>query len=285
MDHRIIERSGRDVLGEGPTWIPDEDSLFWVDIVGQRLWSLTLADHKIRSWPMPEKICWVVPRAGRRDLLAGFKSGIAALTLDPLSIDPIVAPEADRPENRLNDAKVDGAGRLWFGSKDDRDEDASGAFYRMDGRLVPERVDDGYGVTNGPTFSADGDWLYHTDSAARLIYRFRLEEGGRLGPREDHIRFEDEWGYPDGMTTDADGCLWVAHWAGGRISRFDPAGRRMTSVALPAANITSCAFAGPALDRLFVTSAALNDDASAHGGALFEVDAGVRGMAPVPFGG
>jgi len=285
MEHRIVDRAARDILGEGPCWSPDHGRLFWVDIVGQRLWSLTLEDGGSRSWDMPEKICWAIPRAGRNDLIVGFKSGVAALRLDSVVIEPIVAPEPERPHNRLNDAKVDAAGRLWFGSKDDRDEEASGAFYRMDARLRPERVDDGYGVTNGPTFSPDGAWLYHTDSAARTIHRFALHDDGSLGAREEFIRFEEEWGYPDGMTTDADGCLWVAHWAGGRLSRFDATGRRMRSVVLPAANITSCAFAGDALDRLFVTSASLDDPASAHGGALFELEAGVRGLPPTSFGG
>ena len=99
------------------------------------------------------------------------------------------------------------------------------------------------------------------------------------------LQFEPGWGAPDGMTTDCEGHLWIAHWGGARISRFDPDGRLVLSIALPATNITSCAFAGPGLDRLFVTSASLATDDGPEQGVLFEVDAGVRGLPPTAFTG
>jgi len=284
-EYRIVPRDTTDILGEGPVWIASRERLFWVDIIGQRLWALALADDRIESWAMPERIGWVVERSGTPDLLAGLKSGIVALSLDPVSIRPLHAPEPDRPDNRLNDAQVDAAGRLWFGSKDDHDQEASGAFYRLDPGGRPVRVDDGYRVTNGPAFSPDGTVLYHTDSGPRLVYRFAVAADGTLGPREIFLRFEAGWGSPDGMTTDAEGCLWIAHWGGGRVTRFDPAGRAMRSVALPATNITSCAFAGDDMDRLFVTSSSIDAGGSPFAGALFEVDAGVVGGPTYRFGG
>lgn len=282
---RIITQEDRDTLGEGPVWSASRQCLFWVDIVGQRLRSWNAGDGAFRCWPMPEPIGWVVERAGRADLLAGFRSGIAALALDPFGIVRLHAPELDRPHNRLNDAKVDATGRLWFGSKDDRDEAESGAFYRLDPGGAPIRVDDGYRVTNGPAFSPDGRTLYHSDSGRRLIYRFALLPDGGLGPRETFVVFEDAWGYPDGMTVDAEGHVWVAHWDGGRITRFDPAGRPVRSIPLPATNITSCTFGGERLDRLFVTSAALGVEHEPLAGALFEVDPGVLGLPTTPFAG
>jgi xylono-1,5-lactonase len=280
----IVERNERDELGEGPTWCPDGNRLLWVDIFGQRLWSLSLADGRIASWTMAERICWVVESRAHAGLLAGFKSGVAELHLDPVRIEPLLAPEPERPDNRLNDAKVDGTGRLWFGSKDDRDLEASGALYSLaGGELI--RHDDGYQVTNGPAFSPDRRFLYHTDSGRGIVYRFGLTAAGSLGPREEFIRFEEEWGFPDGMTTDADGCLWIAHWGGGRVSRFDPDGQLVRSVYLPATNITSCAFADENLDRMFVTSASLGTTGEPHAGALFEIDPGVKGLAPTPFAG
>ncbi|KAB7644872.1 SMP-30/gluconolactonase/LRE family protein [Polymorphobacter fuscus] len=279
-DYRIVPRDAHDILGEGPVWSARRNALLWVDIMGQQLWSLSLADDRITSWPMPERIGWVVERAGRDDLLAGFKSGIVTLALDPLCIAPLHRPEPDRPHNRLNDAKVDAAGRLWFGSKDDRDQDASGALYRLDPGGTPVRIDDGYKVTNGPAFSPDGRWLYHTDSGLGRVYRFALGDDGSLGPRALFIQFETGWGSPDGMTIDADGHLWIAHWGGGRISRFDPAGRLVDSVALPATNITSCAFAGPGLDRLFATSSTIDAEGEPDAGALFEIRTGVIGLPP-----
>ena len=281
---RIIARDGVDELGEGPLWSAGTGRLLWVDIMGQHVRALDLASGAVNGWAMPERVGWV---AERRDgtLLAGFKSGIVALTLDPVAATPFAQPEADRPHNRLNDAKVDTAGRLWFGSKDDRDREPLGALYRLDPDGAVTRMDDGYHVTNGPTFSPDGRWLYHSDSGRRRVYRFALGTDGSLGEREDFITFADDWGYPDGMTADAEGCLWIAHWDGARVSRFDPDGALMRSIALPARNVTSCAFAGAALDRLFVTSAAIDSPGTPADGALFEVDAGVAGLAPTAFAG
>ena len=261
--YNVIGRDGIDQLGEGPTWSDATQRVYWVDITGQAVNALDLASRDVMRWPMPEPVGWVVERHGRTDLLAGFKSGIAALTLDPVAISPLLRPEADRPQNRLNDAKVDAAGRLWFGSKDDEGDGASGALYHLGVDASPVRVDDGYLVANGPTFSLDGCHLYHTDSGRRAVYRFALDADGTLGPRESFITFEDAWGYPDGMTTDAEGGLWIAHWGGARISRFDPAGTLIQSYPLPARNITSCAFAGNDLDRLFVTSAAVDSTSAA----------------------
>ncbi|MEG3086935.1 SMP-30/gluconolactonase/LRE family protein [Sphingomonas sp. PB4P5] len=278
----IIDRRGIDQLGEGPTWSPSTQRVYWVDIVGQALNALDLSTLNVTRWPMPERIGWAVERYDRGDLLAGFKSGIVELSLDPVTIRPLLSPEPDHPGNRLNDAKVDSAGRLWFGSKHDEDREPSGALYRLDadGRLT--QVDDGYAVTNGPAFSPDGRYLYHADSGRREVYRFAVDAAGTVGPRELLITFEESWGYPDGMTTDADGGLWIAHWGGGRISRFDPAGQLVRSHMLPAVNITSCTFAGDRLDRLFVTSAALDSPGGAADGALFEIDPGVHGLPPTP---
>jgi sugar lactone lactonase YvrE len=146
-------------------------------------------------------------------------------------------------------------------------------------------ADSGYRVANGPTFSRGGRFVYHTDSAKRLIYRFERVPGGRLEGKEILIRFEESWGYPDGMTTDAEGCLWVAHWDGGRVSRFSPEGTLERSIELPVSRVTSCCFAGPNLDRMFVTTASVGREEQPMAGALFEIDPGVKGLPSTPFPG
>ncbi|TPG41068.1 SMP-30/gluconolactonase/LRE family protein [Sphingomonas koreensis] len=281
----IIDRAARDWLGEGPLWVARLNCLFWVDILAPKLWSFSLATGAIESWPMPEPIGWIVERADREDFLIGLASGVARLALDPFVIEPIVDPEPDRPDNRLNDAKVDHRGRLWLGTKSDGSPESKGALYRLDPDLSVSRHDDGYGVTNGPAFSPDGAHFYHSDSAIRTVYRFTLEADGALADKQAFIRFEEDWGFPDGMTVDRDGGLWIAHWAGGRVSRFTADGALDRSIALPAANITSCCFAGVALDRLFVTSAAMDDGAGTAAGCLFEVETGQTGLAARAFAG
>jgi len=168
---------------------------------------------------------------------------------------------------------------------DDRQESAIGALYRLDPGFSWSRHDDDYRVANGPTFSADGRLLYHTDSLRRTVYAFDMAEDGRLTGKRPFIRFEDSWGYPDGMCTDVEGRIWIAHWDGGRVSCFSPDGRLERSIALPASRITSCAFGGGDFDRLFVTSSAQGVEHEPLAGALFEVDAGTRGVAPYTFAG
>ncbi|MEQ7873117.1 SMP-30/gluconolactonase/LRE family protein [Sphingomonas sp. ASV193] len=283
MAVRIVPTAIRCRLGEGPTWVPRLNALLWVDIVGRRIHRLDLESDETSSLDLPEPVGWIVERAGRDDYLIGLASGVAVFDLDNGTVERLLPIEPDTADTRLNDAKVDPAGRLWTGTKDDTDRAAIGALYRIMPDLSVEQVDAHYGVTNGPTFSPDGRTLYHTDSAARRVYAFDLDAHGAVRDRRLWLQFEEAWGYPDGMTTDAEGCLWIAHWGGARVSRFSPRGEWLRSIALPVSNVTSCCFAGGALDRLFVTTAMIDEEPDS--GALFEVDAGVSGIAPTPFAG
>lgn len=282
---QAIARDCADMVGEGPIWSAARNAILWVDIYGMKLHQMALDSGAITSWQVPERIGWVIERKGRRDFIAGLKSGFAFLSLEPFRIEPIGSPEPDRPHNRLNDAKTDSMGRIWAGSMDDRQEQASGALYRLDPDLRWSRHDDGYQVANGPTFSPDGGTMYHADTSRRIVYAFPLDAGGQLGPRRNFLTFEEEWGYPDGMTTDSEGGIWIAHWGGARISRFTPDGNLDRSIAIPAPNVTSIVFAGPRLDRMFVTSAAHGCQGEPCAGALFEVSCGAVGCAALPFAG
>lgn len=281
---RVVERADRDRLGEGLWWSARDDALWWCDILGQRLHRLTLADGAVRSWNMPEPIGWVIERDGAPGFVAGFRSGVVGLTLDPLNITPLIDPEPDRPGNRLNDAKADRFGRVWFGTMKMTPDEPVGSLYRLDPDGAVGRHDRGYGVCNGPAFSPTGYVMYHTDSVAGRVYRFDLHNDGTLGARALFIQFEEGWGSPDGMTCDADGGLWIAHWEGARVSRFHPDGRLDRSIALPTARITNVVFAGADLNRMFVTSA-MGDPDDPHAGALFELDSGAVGILPWRFAG
>jgi xylono-1,5-lactonase len=282
---RVAAGEQRNVLGEGPTWSASRGVLFWVDIFGKTIHQLSLTRGATAEWSVPERVGFVVERKARPELLVGLKSGVASFSLDSMALEPVCSPEVDRPQNRLNDAKVDPCGRLWFGSKDDDDREASGALYRLDPDLQYCRQDDGYRVTNGPAFSADGRTMWHADSLKRVIYVFDIDSKGSACNRRTFVDFPSEWGLPDGMTVDAESCLWVAHWGGARISRFTPNGELDRVIHLPATQITSIAFAGESLDRMFVTSARLGCENEPLAGALFEVHPGVRGVTPTAFAG
>ena len=184
----------------------------------------------------------------------------------------------------MNDGKADAQGQIWCGTMDMAEESDSGSLYRLTPDLVWQQMDTGYRVPNGPAFSPCGKWLYHSDTARRIMYRFaRTAEG--IADRQPFISFTDADGYPDGMTVDADGHIWVAHWGGGRISRFTPDGKLDRAIALPARQVTNICFAGPDLDRMFVSSAAIGLDATPYDGGLFEVDCGGRGLPTHLFAG
>jgi sugar lactone lactonase YvrE len=272
-------------LGEGPLWSARDNAIYWVDIIGQSLHRLSLADSKVSSWQMPEKIGWVVERRSKPGFIAGFQSGFVELTLEPFAIRPIADPEPHYPGNRMNDCTVDRDGRIWAGTMDVEIVNPTGSLYRLDQEFRIRRMDSDYLVTNGPAINLAHDRMYHTDTGRGTVYRFELTASGEIANRGVFLQFPQEWGLPDGMTVDAEDHLWIAHWGGGRVSRFTPQGELDRAVKLPASQITCCVFAGENLDRMFVTSAAQGRRDEPLAGALFEIDPGVRGIAPHLFAG
>jgi sugar lactone lactonase YvrE len=282
---QVIDTAPRCRLGEGPLWSDRQQALFWVDILGQSVFRLRLEDAQVARWDMPEMIGWLIEREHGAGFVAGFQSGFAYLELDPLRIRPIANPEPECTDHRMNDAKADVHGRIWAGTMPVAADRPTGALYRLDAQGRVTCWDRGYIVTNGPAFSADGRFAYHNDSGRALVYRFELDADGGLCNRSVFLEFGPQDGKPDGMTVDAEGGLWIAMWGGARVSRFTPDGLCDRSIGLPASQITSCCFAGPALDRLFVTSASEGVRDEPLAGSLFEVDARVRGFPARRFSG
>jgi sugar lactone lactonase YvrE len=275
------------VLGEGPQWVARDSALWWVDIKGQEIfrWS----DGALDRWETPLRIGSLLPRASG-GFIAGTDQGIAAI--DPLEnrFDILFNPEADRRTNRFNDGKVDRQGHLWVGSMDDEENQASGAFYRIGPDLACVRVDDGYRVTNGPAFSPDGTTVYVNDSARQKTFSCALREDGSLTAKSVLKQWGEGDGYPDGMTVDSEGCLWIAFWDGWCVRRVSPEGEVLRTVRLPVARPTSPAFGGAGLDQLFVTSASIGlcrgEIAEQPGaGGTFLCAVGVTGLAERPFAG
>ena len=277
------------VLGEGPVWDEEEEALYWVDIKAAAVHRYAPASGATQSWPMPERI-GCIARRRQGGFVAGLKSWFAFLDLPSARIEPIGDPEPDLPGNRFNDGKCDAAGRFWAGTMDDNEENPTGSLYRLDPDCRWHRIDRGYVVTNGPAFSPDGRTLYHTDSVGRTIYAFDLSPDGSVSSKRSFIEIPTDAGYPDGMTVDSEGHLWVAHWGGWRLTRFRPDGTIERAIELPVAQVTSCAFGGAALDTLYVTTASIGLDAKARAkqplaGGLFELPVGVQGLPSPRFAG
>jgi xylono-1,5-lactonase len=279
--HRVVAQT-RDRLGEGACYDASRDQLYWVDILGHRLHRYALGSEAVEHWSFSEPVCFAVPRR-EGGLLLGLASGLYVLEEADPSIAPALLWALGDDTHRLNDALVDPDGGLWFGVMQHDARESTGRLLHFDGRTVTV-VDEGYLVPNGPAFDPTTSTLYHADSARRCVYAYHLNNARRMTERRVHIQFEAGDGLPDGMTIDADGFLWVAHWGGSRVSRFDPEGRIERVVALPVSQVTNCAFAGRDLDRLFVTSAADGVD-EPLAGALFEIHPGVRGRSAVEFSG
>jgi sugar lactone lactonase YvrE len=276
------------LLGEGPAWDSATGALTFVDIKGRRAFRWREEDG-LEEFPTAARVGSLLPRASG-GYIAGTDRGIAAIDLDRDRFELLFDPEEERETNRFNDAKVDRTGRLFAGTMDDEEREASGAFYRIDKNLACTRVDDGFRVTNGPAFSLDGKIMYANDSALQVTYRYDLAPDGTPLNRRELARFGEGEGYPDGMTVDAEGCLWIAFWDGWCLRRLSPDGERLSELRVPVQRPTSCTFGGPSLDRLFITSARIGLAeaelaAQPMAGGLFMTLAGVQGIADRPFAG
>ena len=276
------------VLGEGPVWVALETALYWVDIKGRKIFRLD-ERGKLERWETPFRVGSLAPRAGG-GFIAGTDHGIGSVDLETGRFEIVQDPEADLPDNRLNDGKVDRHGRFWAGSMDDTEKAATGSLYRVDPDLRVTRIDEGYRVANGPAFSPAGDLMYHNDSGRRVTYVFDLDDDGNASNRRVLATYGADEGYPDGMTVDAEACLWIAFWDGWCVRRYSPEGQCMAKIEMPVARPTSCAFGGPDLDRLYITSANIGLDQAARSaqpqaGGLFMASPGVRGVSEIPFAG
>lgn len=281
-------------LGEGALWSPRLQALWWVDILGRRLHQCDAQGQSRRSWQLDEEVSAVAEGRGERLLLA-LRRGFARFA--PFEAEAIPrylhCPRQELPGNRFNDGKCDPQGRFWAGSMDFDAVAPTGTLYRFDAdaRCTPQ--DSGFPVCNGPAWSLDGRTLYFNDTvgARTLSYDFDPVSGGVSGRRVWREWDRDAEGLPDGMTTDAEGCLWIAHWGGSSVTRHDPVGGELLArIELPVTQVTSCAFGGPQLRTLFITSAAVGLDAAQRAaqplaGGLFAVDVDVAGLPAAVYGG
>jgi len=240
-------------LGEGPLWSARERAVWFVDIKGRYVHRYDEATRTRQSWPAPEEVGFIVVASGGR-FICGLKSGLYLFTPENGSFQLLTLVDSDRPNNRLNDAHVDAAGRLWFGTMDDAEVSPTGALYRFDATGL-HRCDDGYVITNGPATSPDGRTLYHIDTLERVIFAFDLAADGSLSRRRVFARVAETDGHPDGPVVDAAGCVWVGLFGGWGVHRYSPSGELLSKLSLPVANCTKVAFGGADLRTLYITSA------------------------------
>ncbi len=277
-------------LGEGPLWVAAENALYWVDIIGQQVHRLTVDSGERRTWTFDQPVTSLAIRQSG-GFVGTVLDGFAAIDLSTETIESIVLPEANLPGNRFNDGKVDGNGRYWAGTMNLAEKEETGSLYCLEPDNTLRKMDSDYIITNGPAFSADGQTMYHNDSVKRVVYAFDLHDDGSIGRKRPFIQFTDPAeGYPDGMTVDSENCLWLAHYAGARLTRYSPDAEVLQVVPLPVPNITSCTFGGSKLDTLYITTACQEMSPAALeqyplAGSLFVYQPGVTGLPTPQFAG
>ncbi|WP_158600842.1 SMP-30/gluconolactonase/LRE family protein [Teichococcus wenyumeiae] len=280
----------RNILGEGPVWDDAEGCLWWVDIVGAELHRLRLADEAHDSWPMPERVAALALRE-EGGLVLALASGFARFNAATGAVVPYPERLPLRRGQRLNDGGCDHSGRFWCGAMREEGEEADAALHVLQpvGSLLEHPV--GLRIINCVNWSPDGGAMYFSDTPAGIIYACDFDAAtGRMGERRVFHDGKDVPGQPDGGTVDAEGCLWSARFGGGGVARFRPDGSLDGFLPLPAQKITCCAFGGPELRTLFITSATEGlsgeeKQAQPLAGRLMALEPGVAGRLPRRFAG
>jgi len=276
LDHRCL-------LGEGPAWVETERRLIFVDILRGHLHRLDPATCELETIDVGEPIGAAVPRASGGLVLA-TESGFVALD-DLGELKPLCRVVEDLPGNRMNDGKCDPAGRFWAGTQSDVPEVGGGGLYRLDVDGTATRMLGGIGTSNGLDWTDDGETLYYIDTATGGVDVFDFDaDHGTLSGRRRFIDIPPEAGLPDGMTLDDEGGLWIALFGGSAVHRYTPDGTLDAVVEYPVSLVTSCAFGGPDLDELYVTSAGhMLSSPEPLAGSLFRCRPGVRGRPCVSY--
>ncbi|KMS73513.1 calcium-binding protein [Streptomyces viridochromogenes] len=268
-------------LGEGPTWDPATGRLLWIDILRSRIHTYDLVSGRRSVRTAPQHIGAVKPRVGG-GLVLNLRDGVGLLDPDDsfrwLHHEPL-------PGRRANDAAVAPDGSLWAGTMRYDEAQGGGTLSRITGDGAVEVILDDVTVSNGTGWSPDGRLMYYIDSPTRRVDVFDFVDG-RAVNRRPLAEIEDGAGFPDGLTVDAEGCVWVALWEGAAVRRYTPAGELDRVVPLPVPRVTACAFAGPDLTDLYITTARVGlASPPPLAGSVFVVPGAGKGMAQPAFAG
>ena len=290
-DIRVVVHS-RDIVGESPVWCRRTGRLFLVDIQGRGVHVLRPADGSYRSFELPDMVTSVSTRAAG-GLILTLRKTFALFEPETGALEILADPEPERPDNRFNDGKCDRQGRLWAGTMGAKDWLAeTGALYRFDADRRITRMQDKVKCSNGTGWSPDGRTMYYTESFRYTIFAYDFDPpSGEIANRRPFASVDPAaGGFPDGLTVDAEGCVWSAQPVWGRLVRYDPGGRMERIIELPVSRGTSCIFGGADYRTLFVTTATetlsseqLEEEPLA--GSLLACEPGPRGLPETPFAG
>ena len=279
------------LLGEGPIWDVRTQTLYWIDILNKRVY----AEGNILA-QLDDFIGCIAPRQNGGIILAQ-RFGFAGLEVDPVisspqgKLTPLASPENEPTNNRFNDGKCDPRGRFLAGTMDMGESDPTGSLYSFDGKSVTKLLGN-VTISNGMTWSPDHKTFYYIDTPTREVkaFDYDLETGAIANPRVA-VRVTESLGWPDGMTSDMQGNLWIAMWGGAQVTKWNPnTGELLEQIPVPAKNVSSCIFGGKNLNELYLTSARKGLDEATLAeypltGGVFRLETNVEGMPTFEFTG
>jgi sugar lactone lactonase YvrE len=279
------------LLGEGTLWDPKRKTVCWIDILKGEIHEYHPATGIFKSIALGQMIGSVaVCKDG--NFVAALKNGFGKVQRDSGDLKMIADPESHLSGNRFNDGKCDPAGRFWAGTMSHTDEPEKGSLYVLDNDLKVSRKIENVSISNGLAWSRDHKTFYYIDTPTFSVAAYDYEQKtGNILHKRIVIRIPREDGSPDGMTIDGEGMLWIAHWDGWQITRWDPAtGKKILSIAFPAARVTCCCFGGEDFQDLYVSTArnGLSEEQLENqplAGSLFVIkNVGFNGLPAFEFG-
>lgn len=281
--------SPKSILGEGPCWDQDNKLLYWVDILGKKLHQFDFDSNTHQEFPFSQYISAVV-LDDTNSLIVAMQNGIYQFNTTTRELFKIVDPEKEKEHNRLNDGKCDPFGRFWIGSMELDGASKQGSLYRLESDGKIDKVLSDVTISNGLAWSPDNRYMYFIDTPTNEVAVYNYDgRTGNISKREVAVTIPKEFGSPDGMTIDSEGMIWVAHWGGGKITRWNPLKEELLEeILIPAKNVTSCVFGGENFNDLFVTTArtGLSDEELQlypDSGGVFKIETDIQGTPSYKF--
>jgi sugar lactone lactonase YvrE len=271
-------------LGEGPIWSPQTNCVTWTDITQNKYHTADLSTGATQSFSAPSMV-GAIAFTGGGDYVAATQEGFAHVSIDG-KFSPLHTFLA--ADMRMNDGKVDPAGRFWAGSLALSFEKNRGSLFVLEKDGSYSSVLDNVTLSNGMGWSPDSNFFYYIDSIPGVLKRFDYESvDGRISNPVDLITFDTSKGIPDGMSVTADGKIVVALWDGGRVEIYEPSGKKISEIKLGVRRPTSCTFGGADGNVLIVTTASQGIDLGKEplaGKILAVTNTGLSGLPPHRYG-